>query len=57
MFDVAALTASTYGVKASTNLMEWKVVLSTNAAADNFIFRDSEMTRFARRFFRVFKTR
>ena len=55
-FDVAAIAGKTYGVEASTNLVNWSLVLSTNAAVDNFTFRDPSVTQFPRRFFRVYKS-
>ena len=54
--DVAAIAGKTYGVEASTNLVNWSLVLSTNAAVDNFTFQDARVTQFSRRFFRVFKS-
>lgn len=54
-FDVPAIAGKTYGVEASTNLANWALVLSTNAAADNFTFQDVGVSQFSRRFFRVFK--
>lgn len=55
-FDVAALAGKTYGVEASTNLVNWSLILSTNAAVDNFTFRDAGVSQFPRRFFRVYKS-
>jgi uncharacterized delta-60 repeat protein len=55
-FDVAALAGKTYGVEASTNLVNWSLALSTNAAVDNFTFEDSRVAQFPRQFFRVFKS-
>jgi len=55
-FDVAALAGKAYGVEASTNLVNWSMVLSTNAAVDNFTFQDSGVRQFPRRFFRVFRS-
>jgi uncharacterized delta-60 repeat protein len=55
-FDVAAIAGKTYGVEASTNLANWSLVLSTNAAVDNFSFRDAAVAQFPRRFFRVYKS-
>ena len=55
-FDVAALAGKTYGVEASTNLANWTLILSTNAAVDNFIFQDATVLQFSRRFFRVSKS-
>jgi len=55
-FDVAAIAGRTYGVEASTNLLNWSMVLSTNAAVDNFTFQDTGVRQFPRRFFRVFKS-
>lgn len=55
-FDVAAIAGMTYGVEASTNLPNWSLVLSTNAAVDNFTFEDRSVAQFPRRFFRVFKS-
>jgi hypothetical protein len=52
----AAIAGRTYGVEASTNLLSWSLVLSTNAAVDNFTFRDAAAAQFPRRFFRVFKS-
>ena len=54
--DVAAIAGKTYGVEASTNLVNWSLVLSTNAAVDNFTFQDARVAQFSRRFFRVFKS-
>ncbi len=56
-FDVNAVAGKTYGVEASTNLpANWSLVLSTNAAVDNFTFSDPTPTQFPRRFFRVYKS-
>ena len=55
-FDVAAVAGKSYGVEASTNLVNWSIVLSTNAAVDNFTFQDTGVEQFPRRFFRVFKS-
>ena len=56
-FDVNAVAGKTYGVEASTNLpANWSLVLSTNAAFDNFTFSDSNPAQFPRRFFRVYKS-
>jgi len=55
-FDVAAIAGNTYGVEVSTNLANWSLVLSTNAAVDNFTFRDAAVAQFPRRFFRVYKS-
>jgi len=55
-FDVAAIAGTSYGVEASTNLVNWSLALSTNAAVDNFTFQDSGMRQFPRRFFRVFRS-
>src|SRR5262249_11837398 len=44
-FDVAAIAGKTYGVEASTNLANWSLVLSTNAAVDNFTFRDAAVAQ------------
>jgi uncharacterized delta-60 repeat protein len=55
-FDVAAVAGKTYGVEASTNLANWSLVLSTNAAVDNFKFHDTAEAQFPRRFFRVYKS-
>ena len=55
-FDVAALAGKTYGVEASTNLANWTLILSTNAAVDNFTFQDASVPQFSRRFFRVSKS-
>jgi len=55
-FDVNAVAGQTYGVEASTNLPgNWSLILSTNAAVDNFTFSDPNATKFPRRFFRVFR--
>jgi uncharacterized delta-60 repeat protein len=54
--EVAAIAGKTYGVEASTNLANWSLVLSTNAAVDNFTFQDARVTQLPRRFFRVFKS-
>jgi uncharacterized delta-60 repeat protein len=54
--DVAAIAGKTYGVEASTNLVNWSLALSTNAAVDNFTFQDAGVTQFPHRFFRVFKS-
>jgi uncharacterized delta-60 repeat protein len=56
-FDVNAVAGKTYGVEATTNLPAgWGLVLSTNAAFDNFTFSDPNPTQFPRRFFRVYKS-
>jgi uncharacterized delta-60 repeat protein len=55
-FAVAAIAGRTYGVQASTNLVSWSLVLTTNAAVDNFTFQDPGTAQFDRRFFRVFKS-
>jgi uncharacterized delta-60 repeat protein len=55
-FDVNAIAGKKYGVEASTNLMNWTLVLSTNATVDNFTFRDASVAQFPRRFFRVYKS-
>jgi len=55
-FDVAAIAGKAYGVEASTNLMNWSLVLSTNATVDTFTFRDTSVTQFSNRFFRVYKS-
>ncbi len=56
-FDVNAVAGKTYGVEASTNLPGgWSLMLSTNAAVDNFTFSDPNPTQFLRRFFRVYKS-
>ncbi len=55
-FGVAAIAGKTYGVEASTNLVNWTLALSTNAAVDNFTFQDAGVTQFSRRFFRVSKS-
>jgi uncharacterized delta-60 repeat protein len=55
-FDVAAVSGKIYGVEASTNLVNWNLVLSTNAAVDNFNFRDPDVAQYPRRFFRVYKS-
>jgi uncharacterized delta-60 repeat protein len=54
-FDVAAVAGKTYGVQASTNLLNWDLLWSTNAAVDNFTFLDPDLALFTRRFFRVYK--
>jgi uncharacterized delta-60 repeat protein len=54
--DVAAIAGKTYGVEASTNLVKWSLVMSTNAAVDNFTFQDPGVSQVSRRFFRVFKS-
>ncbi|HTY89437.1 MAG TPA: delta-60 repeat domain-containing protein [Candidatus Acidoferrum sp.] len=55
-FDVNAVAGQTYGVEASTNLPgNWNLILSTNAAGDNFTFSDPKATQFPRRFVRVFR--
>jgi hypothetical protein len=54
-FDVAAVTGKTYGVQVSTNLANWDLLLTTNAAVDNFRFLDPGVALFPRRFFRVYK--
>ena len=55
-FDVNAVAGKTYGVEASTNLTSWTLVLSTNAAVDNFTFLDASIAQFPRRFFRAYKS-
>jgi uncharacterized delta-60 repeat protein len=55
-FDVAAIAGNAYGVEASTNLVNWSLIFSTNATVDNFRFRDAAVTQFTRRFFRVYKS-
>jgi beta-propeller uncharacterized protein DUF5122 len=55
-FDVAAVAGATYGVMASTNLLDWSLILSTNAAIDNFTFGDPGVAQFPHRFFRVFRS-
>jgi len=43
-------------VEASTNLPgNWSLIMSTNAAVDNFTFSDMNPSQFSRRFFRVFR--
>ena len=55
-FEVNAVAGKTYGVEASTNLPAgWSLVLSTNAAFDNFTFSDPNPAQFPRRFFRTYK--
>ena len=55
-FDVNAVAGQTYGVEATTNVPgNWSLILSTNAAVDNFTFADTNATQFSRRFFRVFR--
>jgi uncharacterized delta-60 repeat protein len=55
-FDVNAVAGKTYGVEASTNLPAgWSLVLSTNAAFDNFTWTDPNPAQFPRRFFRAYK--
>jgi uncharacterized delta-60 repeat protein len=55
-FDVAAIAGTTYGVEASTNLVNWSLILSTNAPVDNFTFQDTGVEQFPRRFFKVFRS-
>ena len=56
-FDVNAVAGGAYGVEASTNLPAgWSLVLSTNAAVDNFTYSDPNAAQFPRRFFRVYKS-
>ena len=56
-FDVNAVAGKTYGVEASTKLPgNWNLILSTNAAVDNFTFSDPNPTQFPHRFFRVYKS-
>jgi hypothetical protein len=54
-FDVATIAGKTYGVESSSNLPSWSLVLSTNAAVDNFTFQDTNAAQCSRWFFRVFK--
>jgi uncharacterized delta-60 repeat protein len=54
-FDVAAIAGTTYGVEASTNLVNWSLILSTNTTVDNFNFQDTA-AQFPRRFFKVFRS-
>ena len=54
-FDVNAVAGRTCGVEASTNLPGgWSLVLSTNAAFDNFTWSDPNPAQFPRRFFRAY---
>jgi uncharacterized delta-60 repeat protein len=55
-FDVAAIAGRSYGVEASTNLVNWTLLLATNAAVDNFTFADPDVAQFPCRFFRVYKS-
>jgi uncharacterized delta-60 repeat protein len=55
-FDAAAVAGTDYGVEASTNLLNWSLVLSTNAAVDNFTFQDAGVAQFPQRFFKVFRS-
>jgi hypothetical protein len=54
--DVAAIAGKTYGVEASPNPVNRSLVLSTNAAVDNFTFQEAGVLQLSQRFFRVFKS-
>lgn len=45
-FDVAAVAGTIYGIEASTNLVNWQLVLSTNTAVDGFTFQDTGVVQF-----------
>lgn len=52
-FEVNGVFGGSYGIEASTNLVNWTLILSTNATVDNFTFQDT--VQFPRRFFRVYR--
>jgi uncharacterized delta-60 repeat protein len=54
-FDINAVAGVRYGVETSTNLMNWSLLLSTNAAQDGLHFIDGTAGLYSRRFFRVYR--
>lgn len=52
-FQITGATGVTYNVQASTNLVNWESVLSTNPAALPFTWADFGKTNFSSRFYRV----
>lgn len=55
-FDVTAIAGRTYGIEASTNLVDWTRVFSTNTSADGFTFEDVGLAQFPRRFYRALRS-
>ena len=52
-FQIAGATGTTYTVQASTNLMAWTNLFTTNPASLPFIWSEFGKTNFPRRFYRV----
>ena len=49
----AAQAGGSYGVEASTNLVDWSRIWSTNASGVSVFFTDPQAWQFNRRFYRV----
>jgi len=52
-FSIAGTPGQTCTVQASTNLINWTNVFSTNLSVSPFLWNDAETTNFQRRFYRV----
>ena len=52
-FSIVGATGQTYTVQASTNLINWTNVLSTNLSVSPLLWSDTETTNFQRRFYRA----
>lgn len=54
-FAVDVVPGSSYSVEASTNLVNWTPLLTTNVATDSFAFSEGQLQNTRKRFYRVLK--
>ena len=52
-FQVGGATNFNYTVQASTNLVNWTTLFTTNPPVTPFVWKDAQTTNFSRRFYRV----